>query len=81
MGRVEVRIPQLSMGMSEAEVVQWLVAVGDRVAVDTDLVEIEAEKATVAIPSPAAGLVAEIAAQPGDVLDVRALLCVIEEAG
>ena len=80
MSRVEVRVPQLSMGMSEAEVVQWLVAVGDRVETDADLVEIEAEKATVAVPSPVAGVVVEIAAAAGAELEVRDLLCVIEDA-
>ncbi len=76
--RVEVRLPQLSMGMSDAEIIQWLVAVGDRVEADQDLVEIEAEKATVAVPSPSAGVVSAIEAQPGAVIEVRDLLCVIE---
>jgi pyruvate dehydrogenase E2 component (dihydrolipoamide acetyltransferase) len=76
--RVEVRLPQLSMGMSEAEVVQWLVGVGDAGAADQDLVEIEAEKATVTVPAPEAGTILELAAGPGDVLEIRDLLCVLE---
>jgi pyruvate/2-oxoglutarate dehydrogenase complex dihydrolipoamide acyltransferase (E2) component len=76
--RVEVRVPQLSMGMSEAEVVEWLVEDGARVAEGDDLVEIEAEKASVLIPAPAAGVVREIGPAPGAILEVRDLLCVIE---
>ena len=79
--QVEVRLPQLSMGMSDAEVVQWFVALGDRVEADQDIVEIEAEKATVAVPAPSAGTIASIDASPGDVLAVRDLLCVIEADG
>jgi pyruvate/2-oxoglutarate dehydrogenase complex dihydrolipoamide acyltransferase (E2) component len=76
--RVEVRVPQLSMGMSEAEIVEWLVQDGARVAEGDDLVEIEAEKASVLIPAPAAGTVREIGPGPGAILEVRDLLCVIE---
>jgi pyruvate dehydrogenase E2 component (dihydrolipoamide acetyltransferase) len=79
--RVEVRLPQLSMGMSDAEIVQWYVAVGDSVEADQDIVEIEAEKATVTVPAPNAGTIASIDAKPGDVIEVRDLLCVIEAGG
>jgi pyruvate dehydrogenase E2 component (dihydrolipoamide acetyltransferase) len=77
--RVEVRLPQLSMGMSDAEIVQWYVGVGDRVQAEQDIVEIEAEKATVTVPAPSAGTISSIDAKPGDVIEVRDLLCVIEE--
>ncbi len=78
--RIEVRLPQLSMGMSDAEVLEWQVEVGDVVAAGDDLVEVEAEKAQVMIEAPGPGTVDEIAAEPGETVLVRDLLCVIEEA-
>lgn len=78
---IEVRLPQLSMGMSDAEVLEWQVEVGDTVAAGQDLVEIEAEKAQVMVEAPSAGTIDEIAAEPGDTVVVRDLLCVIEAAG
>lgn len=78
--RVEVRLPQLSMGMSDAEIVDWYVEDGETVAVGADLIEIEAEKATQIIPAPVSGVVREVNGDSGDVIEVRALLCVIETA-
>lgn len=73
----EIRLPQLSMGMSDAEVIEWYVAEGQPVAQGADLVEIEAEKARTVLPAPATGTLARIAAGPGDVVEVRDLLGVI----
>jgi 2-oxoisovalerate dehydrogenase E2 component (dihydrolipoyl transacylase) len=78
MSRVEVRLPQFSMGMADAEILGWLVAVGDAVEAETELVEVEAEKATMTVSAPSAGVVSEISAAPGDVVPVHELLCVIE---
>lgn len=80
MSRTEVRLPQFSMGMSDAEIVSWLVADGDRVELDAELVEIEAEKATTTVNAPASGVVREISVGSGDVVAVHELLCVIEAA-
>lgn len=77
---VEIRLPQLSMGMSDAEVIEWLVSEGDEVVEGTDLVEIEAEKAQIAVPSPRAGRIASIHAQPGDTVEVGGVLCSLEPA-
>jgi pyruvate/2-oxoglutarate dehydrogenase complex dihydrolipoamide acyltransferase (E2) component len=79
--RLEVRLPQLSMGMSDAEVVEWVSAEGDRVSEGDDLVEIEAEKARTAVPAPASGTVVDIQAQPGDTVEVQGLLCFLESDG
>jgi pyruvate/2-oxoglutarate dehydrogenase complex dihydrolipoamide acyltransferase (E2) component len=76
--RYEVRLPQLSMGMSDAEVIDWYVEDGETVPEGADLVEIEAEKARAVVPAPVAGVVGELQCEPGDVVDVRGLLCVIE---
>jgi pyruvate dehydrogenase E2 component (dihydrolipoamide acetyltransferase) len=78
--RIEVRLPQLSMGMSDAEILEWQVAVGDQVAEGDDLVEIDAEKAQVMVPAPAPGTIVELTASPGDVLAVRDVLCILEGA-
>lgn len=78
MARIEVRLPQLSMGMSDAEIVDWFVEEGDEVTADADLVEIEAEKARQVIPAPVTGIVRELQGDGGDVVEVREVLCVIE---
>ena len=78
MTRHEVRLPQLSMGMSDAEIIDWYVEDGERVAQGADLVEIEAEKARQVITAPHAGVVKELQGDSGDVVEVRQLLCVIE---
>ena len=78
MARHEVRLPQLSMGMSDAEIVDWYVEEGEEVAENADLVEIEAEKARQMITAPHAGVVRELKGDSGDVVGVRDVLCVIE---
>jgi pyruvate dehydrogenase E2 component (dihydrolipoamide acetyltransferase) len=78
---VEVRLQQLSMGMSEAEIVTWFVRDGDRVEIEDDLVEVEAEKVSIIVPAPVGGIVRNVNGDAGDVLQVRDLLCVIEADG
>ena len=51
----EFKLPDLGEGLTEGEIARWLVAVGDEVAEDQPLVEIQTDKTTVEIPSPAAG--------------------------
>jgi pyruvate/2-oxoglutarate dehydrogenase complex dihydrolipoamide acyltransferase (E2) component len=75
----EVRLPSYGMGMSEAEVAEWLVPDGARVATGDELVEVETEKSTVVVPSPADGTL-RIVAPAGAVVAVGGLLAHIEEA-
>lgn len=75
--QTEIRLPQLSMGMSDAEVVEWHAAEGAPVTEGADLVEIEAEKAREVLPAPASGTLVRIDAEPGAVVEVRGLLGVI----
>jgi pyruvate dehydrogenase E2 component (dihydrolipoamide acetyltransferase) len=79
----EFRMPDLGEGVAEGEIVRWRVAVGDEVAEDDLLVEIQTDKATVEVPSPAAGVVSRMLAEEGDVVQVGELLVVIggEEGG
>jgi pyruvate dehydrogenase E2 component (dihydrolipoamide acetyltransferase) len=63
-------LPDLGEGLTEAEVVRWLVAVGDVVAVDAPVAEVETAKSIVEVPSPYAGVVAELHGDAGTVIDV-----------
>lgn len=76
--RVEVRLPQWGMGMTEGEVVEWLKQIGDPVTEGEGLVEIETAKVNETLESPATGTVTEILAEVGTVIEVRAVLAVIE---
>lgn len=73
----EFKLPDLGEGLTEGEIGRWLVAVGQEIAEDDPLVEIATDKTTVEIPSPAAGVVAEILAQEGDIVPVGTVIVVI----
>ncbi|MEV5830575.1 dihydrolipoamide acetyltransferase family protein [Spirillospora sp. NPDC052242] len=68
-GRV-FRLPDLGEGLTEAEIVDWKVAVGDTVAIDQVVVEVETAKAVVEVPVPYAGTVLRLHAEAGAVLAV-----------
>ena len=76
--KVEVLLPQWGMGMSEGTVTAWLKNVGDRVEEDEPLAEIEAEKATQELESPASGVLIEILVPAGQDAKVRDILAYIE---
>ena len=76
----EFLLPDLGEGLTEAELVRWLVAVGDSVAVDQPVVEVETAKAVVEVPSPYAGVVAVLHGEPGETVDVGRPLISIDEA-
>ncbi|ROU01163.1 2-oxoglutarate dehydrogenase complex dihydrolipoyllysine-residue succinyltransferase [Histidinibacterium lentulum] len=78
---VEVRVPTLGESVTEATVATWFKKPGDEVAVDEMLCELETDKVTVEVPSPAAGKLSEIVAAEGDTVGVDALLASIVEAG
>lgn len=61
----EFRLPDLGEGVTEGEIATWLVAVGDTIAEDDPMVEVETDKATVDIPSPVDGVVAAIHVEAG----------------
>jgi 2-oxoisovalerate dehydrogenase E2 component (dihydrolipoyl transacylase) len=71
-------LPDLGEGLAEAELVRWLVAVGDTVAVDAPVAEVETAKATVEVPSPFAGVVAVLHGEEGATLDVGAPLISVD---
>jgi pyruvate/2-oxoglutarate dehydrogenase complex dihydrolipoamide acyltransferase (E2) component len=73
----EFKLPDLGEGLTEGEIARWLVAEGQEVAEDDPLVEIQTDKTTVEIPSPAAGKVARILVAEGAVVPVGTVLVVI----
>ncbi|MFQ6551471.1 2-oxoglutarate dehydrogenase complex dihydrolipoyllysine-residue succinyltransferase [Aestuariibius insulae] len=77
----EVRVPTLGESVTEATVATWFKQPGDSVAVDEMLCELETDKVTVEVPSPAAGTLSEIVAGEGDTVGVDALLAQIAEGG
>ncbi len=77
----EFKLPDLGEGLTEGEVARWLVSEGEEVAEDQPLVEIQTDKTTVEIPSPAAGVVAQILVDEGAVVPVGTILVVIGEDG
>jgi pyruvate dehydrogenase E2 component (dihydrolipoamide acetyltransferase) len=77
----EFKLPDLGEGLTEGEIARWLVSEGQEIAEDDPLVEIQTDKTTVEIPSPAAGTVVRILAQEGEVVPVGTVLVVIGADG
>ncbi|MEE9545345.1 MAG: 2-oxo acid dehydrogenase subunit E2, partial [Rhodospirillales bacterium] len=73
----EVKVPALGESVTEATVAKWMKAVGEAVAADEPLVELETDKVTLEINAPAAGVLSDIAAPEGSEVEVGALLGVI----
>jgi pyruvate dehydrogenase E2 component (dihydrolipoamide acetyltransferase) len=73
----EFKLPDLGEGLTEGEIARWLVQEGQEVAEDDPLVEVQTDKTTVEIPSPAAGMVTRILVGEGDVVPVGTVLVVI----
>src|SRR5690606_507119 len=62
----EIRVPTLGESVSEATIGKWFKKVGDSIAADEPLVELETDKVTIEVPAPAAGTLSEITANEGD---------------
>src|SRR5687767_8992758 len=75
----EIRVPTLGESVTEATIGKWFKKPGEAVAVDEPLVELETDKVTIEVPSPAAGTLSEIAAKDGETVAVGALLGSIKE--
>ncbi len=80
-GSVDVMVPTLGESVTEATVSTWFKQVGDAVAQDEMLCELETDKVSVEVPAPAAGVLAEITAPEGTTVDASAKLAVISGAG
>ncbi|MCH2109768.1 MAG: 2-oxo acid dehydrogenase subunit E2 [Polyangiaceae bacterium] len=81
MSKFEFKLPDIGEGVTEGEIVGWLVEVGDAVTEDQDMVEVMTDKATVTIGAPQDGTIAELRAEVGDTVPVGDILVVLEAAG
>ena len=77
----EFRLPDLGEGLTESEIVAWRVAVGDTVQLNQVIGEVETAKAVVELPSPYAGKVTALLAEPGQVVAVGTPIAEFEVAG
>ena len=75
----DVRVPTLGESVTEATVATWFKQPGDKISMDEMLCELETDKVTVEVPSPAAGFMGNIVAQEGSVVSMDALLTTISE--
>ncbi len=78
MARFTFKLPDIGEGISEAEIVAWHVAIGDRVEEDSPIADMMTDKATVEMESPVTGIVVELAGEVGDQVSIGAALVVIE---
>jgi pyruvate dehydrogenase E2 component (dihydrolipoamide acetyltransferase) len=82
MARVEVPMPQMGESIAEGTVSVWLKKIGDRVERDEPIMEISTDKVDAEIPSPAAGVLAEVVVTEGETVEVGTIVAYIEtEAG
>ena len=81
MTRKEFRLPDLGEGLTEGEIVAWLVAPGDVVTLNQPIVEVETAKAVVEVPSPYAGVVLSLHADAGQTVDVGAPILTVDTVG
>lgn len=77
----EIKLPDIGEGVTEGEVVKWLVKPGDTVTADQPIVEVMTDKATVEVPTPFAGTVKELKVKEGDVVPIESTLLILEESG
>lgn len=80
MAKIEVKLPELGEGVAEGELVKWLVKPGDSVKPDQAVCEVMTDKATVEVPTPTAGVVAELKFKIGDVIKVENTILTLESA-
>lgn len=76
---VDVKLHDIGEGMTEGEVIHLFVSLGDTVKVDEPLVEVQTDKMTAELPSPAAGKVKEIRVSQGDIIEVGTVMVVIDD--
>jgi pyruvate dehydrogenase E2 component (dihydrolipoamide acetyltransferase) len=77
----DVVMPQMGESIAEGTIVRWIKKVGDQVARDEPLFEISTDKVDAEIPSPAAGVLAEIRVKEGETVPVNSVVAVIGQAG
>jgi len=81
MAIVEVKVPQLSESVAEATLLQWKKKVGDAVAVDEILIDVETDKVVLEVPAPSAGVIVEIIQPDGSTVAADQLIARIDTEG
>jgi len=81
MAIVEVKVPQLSESVAEATMLQWKKKVGDSVAADEILIEIETDKVVLEVPAPSAGVLSEILVGDGGTVTAEQLIARVDTDG
>lgn len=81
MATKNVQLPELGEGVTEGELVKWLVKAGDTVKPDQAVAEMMTDKATVEVPSPFGGVVKEVLKKEGDVVEVGMAMLTLETEG
>jgi 2-oxoglutarate dehydrogenase E2 component (dihydrolipoamide succinyltransferase) len=79
--RVDVVMPQMGESIAEGTIIRWIKKVGDSVELDEPLFEISTDKVDAEIPSPVAGVVAELKGKEGDTVEVNTVVAIIETTG
>ena len=74
-------LPDLGEGLTESEIVSWRVAAGDHVTLNQIIADVETAKAIVELPSPVEGVVQALHAEPGETVDVGALIVTFDVGG
>lgn len=74
----DIKLPELGEGVTEGELVKWLVKPGDTVKADQTVAEIMTDKATVEVPTPVAGTVKELLFKPGQIIKVESVIVKLE---
>jgi pyruvate dehydrogenase E2 component (dihydrolipoamide acetyltransferase) len=77
----EFKLPDVGEGLTEAEIVSWLVEVGDTVSEDQPVAEVETDKAVVEVPAPVNGTVREILAEEGEMVPVGEVIITFDVEG
>lgn len=75
-----IKLPEIGEGVTEGELVKWLVKVGDIVKVDQSIAEVMTDKATVEVPTTTSGIVKALKAKEGDVIKVEQVMMELETA-
>jgi 2-oxoglutarate dehydrogenase E2 component (dihydrolipoamide succinyltransferase) len=78
---IEIKVPQLPESVSDATLVAWHKSVGDSVARDENLVDLETDKVVLEVPAPAAGILSKIVVEDGATVVAGDVLAILEEGG
>ncbi len=81
MATQNVKLPDIGEGVTEGELIKWLVKIGDKVSADQPVAEVMTDKASVEVPSPYPGVIKEFKFKEGDVIPIETVIAVLDGAG